>query len=541
MARVGRGALLVEGVAGRGSLVALNRQHLLLVLLLGLWLPGISALPPFQPATAAQDIYTDTLAPGWSNWSWATVDLQATAPVHSGSHSIAVTYGAWQGLYLHYPELSTAGVSHLRFFIHGGSSGGQRLLQVANVLKFPGPDANGAIADVTVEVKLPGADATQTLTMTPEVIALPNPLASPARAMPINYEIQAPVAYLTWNGFEDTGINMAVLEQFLSQVQQTAGLNGVVLDLRGNGGRWDNLYFTMASYFFNAEKPASMHWIDMDVFDPAVNGLVREAPDERLISAPRPELYYDGPVVILVDNNCASSCEFFSQFMQKNGRASVVAQYATKGAGAPINRVTMPGGIVFQYTKGRSYFAGTEELNLEAKGVTPDVKVPVTEETEQAKLQGRDPVLAAAVEVLANLAVQATTNAITMVPLPDSGAGYTAVVPEGWTFAEQLQAYVSADSQLALGYYTPDTTDVAALLASLGIPDAQAALVDTRSANGLDWSIYGSEVQSFSQRLAVAQVDGKLYVIRLLAPPEEVDALQSAVLEPAIAAFAVAQ
>jgi hypothetical protein len=128
-----------------------------------------------------------------------------------------------------------------------------------------------------------------------------------------------------------------------------------------------------------------------------------------------------------------------------------------------------------------------------------------------------------------------------MVPLPDSDAGYTAVVPEGRTFAEQLQAYVSADGKQALGYYTPDTADVDALLASLQIPDAQATLVDTRSANGLDWSIYGSEVQSFSQRLAVAQVDGKLYVIRLLAPPEEVDALQSAVLEPAIAAFAVAQ
>lgn len=101
--------------------------RLLLVTLLCLSLPDVSAALSPVPAAAAQDIYTDALAVGWSDWSWATVDLQAAAPVHSGSHSIAVTYGAWQGLYLHYPEFPTAGSSHLRFFIHGGSSGGQQI------------------------------------------------------------------------------------------------------------------------------------------------------------------------------------------------------------------------------------------------------------------------------------------------------------------------------------------------------------------------------------------------------------------------------
>mgnify|MGYP002681903718 FL=1 len=101
--------------------------RLLLVTLLCLSLPDVGAALSPAPAAAAQDIYTDALAVGWSDWSWATVDLQAAAPVHSGSRSIAVTYGAWQGLYLHYPEFSTAGFSHLRFFIHGGSSGGQQL------------------------------------------------------------------------------------------------------------------------------------------------------------------------------------------------------------------------------------------------------------------------------------------------------------------------------------------------------------------------------------------------------------------------------
>ena len=41
-----------------------RNQHLLLVTLLCLSLPGISASPSLQPATAAQDIYTDALAAG---------------------------------------------------------------------------------------------------------------------------------------------------------------------------------------------------------------------------------------------------------------------------------------------------------------------------------------------------------------------------------------------------------------------------------------------------------------------------------------------
>lgn len=121
--------------------MALHKPFLLLVALLCL-LPGLKAMPSPQLALAVQEIYTDALAAGWSNWSWATVNLQATAPVHSGSRSIAVTCSAWQGLYLHYPELATAGFTHLRFFIHGGGAGGQQL-HVYATYPVNGSDQNG--------------------------------------------------------------------------------------------------------------------------------------------------------------------------------------------------------------------------------------------------------------------------------------------------------------------------------------------------------------------------------------------------------------
>lgn len=416
---------------------------------------------------------------------------------------------------------------------HTGTEAGQRLYQVANLLKFPAPDADGVVADVTIDVKLPDADAPQSLTMTPGDYTLSAPLASPVHEMPISFQIEPTYGYLTWNAFAEPGVRMAVLEEFLSEVSQK-NLDGMILDLRGNGGGWDNLYFTMASYFFNAENPVSMHWIDMDVFDPVVGDLVRETPDEHLISAPKPDLSYDGDVVILVDNHCASSCEFFTQFLQTNQRATVVAQHSTEGAGAPINRVEMPSGIVFQYTKGRSYFAGTEEFNLEAKGVTPDVKASVTEETELAKLRGGDPVLEAGV----NRLKLALVEQLELQPSPYAGGAITSVAPAGWAYNEGSEQYVSPNGQaliVLVPYIKTDDTEPDKIAAAL-LPGVDK-LGEYEAESGA-WTLYTAAPNGI---LAVTNMDGKPYVGELVATDSDVlDALVDALLQPALDAFQVA-
>jgi hypothetical protein len=111
---------------------------------------------------ASQAIYDDALAAGWADWSWAAVNLSASAPVHSGSQSVAVTYtGGWQGLYLAHLGLSTLGFTELHFFAHGGSIGGQ-LLQVYAVR--PG-DISGPVvpipplaANAWTEIQIPLTD-----------------------------------------------------------------------------------------------------------------------------------------------------------------------------------------------------------------------------------------------------------------------------------------------------------------------------------------------------------------------------------------------
>jgi alpha-L-arabinofuranosidase len=84
-------------------------------------------------AQGDQVVFNDALINGWQNWSWATVNPANSSPVHSGTRSISVIAGAWQAIYLHHDAFDSSGLTDLVFWIHGGSSGGQRL-QVQGLL-----------------------------------------------------------------------------------------------------------------------------------------------------------------------------------------------------------------------------------------------------------------------------------------------------------------------------------------------------------------------------------------------------------------------
>jgi len=95
------------------------------------WL--LAALALQLTARADQIIYDDALENGWQNWSWATVNLANTSPVHSGSYSISVTASNtpsnWQALYLSVSAMNTSGFTNLTFWINGGTGGQAVLVQ----------------------------------------------------------------------------------------------------------------------------------------------------------------------------------------------------------------------------------------------------------------------------------------------------------------------------------------------------------------------------------------------------------------------------
>ncbi len=123
-----------------------------MVLTLGIFIFLLSLSLGRLAGAAAADfpIYIDSLSSSWQDWSWDTgtiaVDYANTAPHHTGSASIAVTYtGGWSGLQLGYREgdLDISAYDTLRFWIHGGSTGGQTIqLQLGSIEQDITPTAN---------------------------------------------------------------------------------------------------------------------------------------------------------------------------------------------------------------------------------------------------------------------------------------------------------------------------------------------------------------------------------------------------------------
>lgn len=101
----------------------------------------------FSLATAVAQtdhtIYTDSLQPGWEDWSWsATRDLNNSSPLHGGAKSISINLTAWGAISLHHADINTATYTNLTFWIHGGATGGQQLQIFAELGTTAQPSLN---------------------------------------------------------------------------------------------------------------------------------------------------------------------------------------------------------------------------------------------------------------------------------------------------------------------------------------------------------------------------------------------------------------
>src|SRR5262245_8524416 len=125
-------------------------------------LPVLLGLRGTAFAAVDQTIYDEVLAPGWQNWSWASVDLASTAQANTGTVSAAVTSTPYAAFYLRYwtpdPQvaLDTNGYLNISFYIHGGATGGQTL-QIQAIV--------GDTAQAAVRVTTPTAGSWQKVTV----------------------------------------------------------------------------------------------------------------------------------------------------------------------------------------------------------------------------------------------------------------------------------------------------------------------------------------------------------------------------------------
>jgi C-terminal processing protease CtpA/Prc len=204
------------------------------------------------------------------------------------------------------------------------------------------------------------------------------------------------MGYISINSFFDNQVLTIQLWERAITYLNNNGVPGLILDMRHNSGGSGWLADQMAAYFFDHRIAVG----NTALYDPVSDDFFFDPTDKQEMIPPRPELQYTGSVAILIGPGCASACEFFSYDMTLEGRAAIVGQYSSDGAGGSVEQFVMPEGIYTQMTIGRA-LDGDGNIHLEGQGVSPTVQVPISLETIQAEAEGSDPVLDAGETFLA--------------------------------------------------------------------------------------------------------------------------------------------
>lgn len=192
-------------------------------------------------------------------------------------------------------------------------------------------------------------------------------------AMPIESKVlPSGVGYIRINTFETDLVLFTHQWDYAVRTMQQLGITDLVVDVRANPGGLATLAFYASATFTT----------DPFVLDTAYiadrNGRFVDAGDEV---APVSEVHWGGNVAVLVDDNCASSCEQFAATLDDidSNDIQIVGNTPSAGIYAAITTWSLPSNITFQAPFVRYEVDG--DIFLEGQGVTPDIDVPVTEES----------------------------------------------------------------------------------------------------------------------------------------------------------------
>jgi carboxyl-terminal processing protease len=186
--------------------------------------------------------------------------------------------------------------------------------------------------------------------------------------------LEGNVGYIAFNAFLDP---VRIMTAFDEAMRSMLEADGVVIDLRGNGGGMLPMAMGMAGWLVAAD-------------DLTLGTMTLRETSLRAVITPRARTFR-GSVAVLVDGLSASCAEVFAGGLQDLRRAQV---FGTRTAGMVLGSSIekLPNGDGFQYA-----FAGHVSRSgkaLEGVGVMPDTVAPPN---RAALLSGRDPALDAAV------------------------------------------------------------------------------------------------------------------------------------------------
>lgn len=199
----------------------------------------------------------------------------------------------------------------------------------------------------------------------------------------VMFEMVDDIAILTVTVFGDNTVDE--LDQAIEDAQE-AGAEGIVLDLRSNGGGWVAAAREMIGRFVEEDEgPALFERRDPDSDNPTAIPMIAGEVNE-----------FDLPMVVLVNQSTASSAEIVSGALQDYERATIIGT-VTAGKGS-IQRIhNLEDGSSIQVTIAE--WLTPEQNVIQSNGITPDIEVELEDLEDQDDLDS-DVQLERAIEYL---------------------------------------------------------------------------------------------------------------------------------------------
>jgi carboxyl-terminal processing protease len=251
---------------------------------------------------------------------------------------------------------------------------GWRLDDVVDLIRGP----KGSVVRLEVLPRLAGSDSgTRVINLIRDRIKLEDQAAQKSVIEIPNHGetyrvgvIELPTFYIDFDGraqgdpdFRSTTRDVRRLIEELT----TDGIDGLIMDLRGNGGGALSEATSLTGLFIES-------------------GPIVQVRDQRgrvrINTDPDPDIAYDGPLVVLVDRNSASASEIFAAAIQDYKRGLIVGE-PTFGKGTVQNLIDLD-----SYSSDRDEPLGQLKVTIaeffringdstQHRGVVPDVSIPI--------------------------------------------------------------------------------------------------------------------------------------------------------------------
>ncbi len=179
------------------------------------------------------------------------------------------------------------------------------------------------------------------------------------------------IGYIHLSGMDPK--NLAKFQRAVSNWNRRSRVKGMIIDIRENGG-------------------GNIHQQLMQILTARPFAYVRLRGSPMKI--PQPALYWDKPVVVLVNERSFSDAEVFPYIFQEMKVGKVIG-VPTPGGVIGTNDITLSDGTTFRIP--RTGYYGNDGTNLEHYGVKPDILVELSTED---RIKGNDRQLAKAIEVV---------------------------------------------------------------------------------------------------------------------------------------------